>query len=509
MAMASDSQTQSPASAGVKANGQKGFVAQMISGHSAVGLAVGALMYIICVSGTLMVFHEEFQRWEQPNATEFAVGGAEPAAVARAADAALARVGESPHHFYVGLPTEGLPRLSVAYDDSHGWFADADGNLGEEVHHPWSEFLEGLHYYLHLPNTLGLTVVGILGAMLVGLVISGVLAHPKIFRDAFAMRLRGNKQLAEADLHNRLSVWGAPFHFVVAVTGAAIGLASVLSYIAADTYLEGDFEAFYEPVFGSDPAEDETPAPVANIAAALTNLKAEAEGVVPWYVMMHDPGTKGQGAIILAEHPGRLIYGENYYFDEAGTITGKLGHSDGPVGQQIVASAYTVHFGSFGGLPVKLIYGVLGLAISIVSATGVNIWLIKRREKGRPAPKLELAWAATIWGTPLALGCSFIAAVSGMVDDALITAIFWLVLLGLISLSLLATDRAAFSRGLRMGAGGLIVLGVALKWGAYWGEVTSPAAVWVNVAFLMTAAIFIWQGWPARRGRKMVSSAAE
>ncbi len=509
MVMASDSQTTVSGGKAATPNGQKGFVAQMLSGHSAVGLAVGALMYIICISGTLMVFHEEFQRWEQPNATEFAVGGAAPAAVARAADAGLARAGETPHHFYVALPTEGLPRMSVAYDDNHGWYADADGNLGEEVHHPWSEFLEGLHYYLHLPNTLGLTVVGILGAMLVGLVISGVLAHPKIFRDAFAMRLKGNKQLAEADLHNRLSVWGAPFHFIVAVTGAAIGLASVLSYIAAETYLEGDFEAFYEPVFGADPAPDETPAPLADIRAALVNLRAEAEGVVPWYVMMHDPATKGQGAIILAEHPGRLIYGENYYFDASGTITGKLGHSDGPAGQQIIASAYTVHFGSFGGLPVKLIYAVLGLAISIVSATGVNIWLIKRREKGRPAPKLELAWAATVWGTPLALGCSFIAATSGMAEDALVTGVFWLVLLGLISLSLLATDRAAFSRLLRGVTGALILLGVAIKWAAYWGEVTSPAAVWVNVALLMTAAIFIWQGWPKGRARKLVPSAAE
>ncbi|WP_262690733.1 PepSY-associated TM helix domain-containing protein [Kordiimonas aestuarii] len=484
-----------------------GFVAQMLSGHSAVGLAVGALMYILCLSGTLMVFHEEFERWEQPQVPEFAT--VTPEAAGRAADAGLARASDVPHHFYIGVPTDGMPRLGISLDGEEGWYADADGTLGTPIHHPWAEFLEGLHYYLHLPTVLGLTVVGILGAMLVGLVISGLLAHPRIFRDAFAMRIRGNQQLAQADIHNRLSVWGAPFHLLVALTGAGIGLASVLSYFVANSYLDGDIEAFYEPVFGSDPAEDITPAPVFNITAALDNFRAEHGDLQPWYVIMHEPGTVGQSGYILARHPARLIYGENYYFGPDGTITGKLGHSDGPAGQQVVASAYTVHFGSFGGLPVKLIYGVLGLAISIVSATGVNIWLIKRREKGRAMPRLERAWAATIWGTPLALAVCFTLPTVTAVEGTLLNAIFWLVLLGLVSLSAVVTDRAAFARFLRSAAGLMIIFGVLVKWAAHFGAVNSPAAIGVNVVLLATAAVLLWQGWPVRRVQKPVPSAAE
>ena len=486
---------------------KNGFVARMLSGHSAVGLAVGALMYILCLSGTLMVFHEEFERWEQPQVPEFST--VTPEAAGRAAAAGLARAEEVPHHFYLGVPTGGMPRMGVSLDDTAGWYADADGTLGEPIHHPWSEFLEALHYYLHLPTVLGLTVVGILGAMLVGLVISGLLAHPRLFRDAFALRLRGNPQLAQADIHNRLSVWGAPFHLLVALTGAMLGLASVLSYFAAGAYLEGDIEAFYEPAFGRDPAQDLTPAPAPDVGTALANLKADHGNLEPWYIIMHEPGTAGQSGYILAKHPARLIYGENYYFDADGTITGTLGHADGPTGQQIVASAYTVHFGSFGGLPVKLIYGLLGLAISIVSATGVNIWLIKRREKGRAMPRLERAWAATIWGTPLALAVCFILPTISVAGGTLLNAIFWLVLLGLVSLSAVVTDRAAFARGLRAVSGLLIIAGVLLKWAAHWGAVNSPAAIGVNGVLLAIAAILLWQGWPVGRARKVVPSAAE
>ena len=502
--MASDTRTE----AGGTTRGKGGFVAQMLAGHSAVGLAVGALMYILCLSGTLMVFHEEFARWEQPQVHEFA-GSAAPAAVGRAAEAGLARADEVPHHFYVSLPHESMPRLGVSLDGEESWYADADGTLTTPVHHPWTEFLEGLHYYLHLPTTLGLTVVGILGAMLVGLVISGLLAHPRIFRDAFAMRLKGNEQLAQADIHNRLSVWGAPFHILVALTGAAIGLASVLSYIAATTYLDGDMEGFYAPVFGTDPAQDMTPAPVHDIAGALTNFGAAHEGLTPTYVIMHEPGTAGQSGFILAEHPARLIYGDNYYFGPDGTLAGTLGHSDGPAGQQIIASAYTVHFGSFGGLPVKIIYGILGLAISIVSATGVNIWLVKRREKGRPAPRLELAWAATIWGTPLALAACLVLPVVAGIEGTLLNGVFWLMLLALISLSCMFSDRAAFSRGLRFATGFTLLVGLLVKWGEHMGQVNSPAAVAVNGVFLALAVAFLWQGWPVRRVRAPLPSAAE
>ena len=44
------------------------FVRAMLAGHSALGLAFAALIYIVCLTGTLTVFLYEFQRWEQPNA---------------------------------------------------------------------------------------------------------------------------------------------------------------------------------------------------------------------------------------------------------------------------------------------------------------------------------------------------------------------------------------------------------------------------------------------------------
>ena len=50
----------------------KDQVKQALSAHAAIGLLAGALLYLICLTGTLTVFYEEWQRIEQPGAPEMA-----------------------------------------------------------------------------------------------------------------------------------------------------------------------------------------------------------------------------------------------------------------------------------------------------------------------------------------------------------------------------------------------------------------------------------------------------
>jgi Mn2+/Fe2+ NRAMP family transporter len=96
-----------------------------------------------------------------------------------------------------------------------------------------THFVTELHYYLHLPSTIGFFIVGVAGAGLLALIVGGLLSHPRILKDAFHLRLRGAKRLSLTDLHNRLGVWAAPFHFVIALTGAMIGLGQVLFFLMA------------------------------------------------------------------------------------------------------------------------------------------------------------------------------------------------------------------------------------------------------------------------------------
>ena len=37
-----------------------------LQSHTWLGLVVSAVMFLICLSGTIAVLHKEFERWEQP-----------------------------------------------------------------------------------------------------------------------------------------------------------------------------------------------------------------------------------------------------------------------------------------------------------------------------------------------------------------------------------------------------------------------------------------------------------
>jgi uncharacterized iron-regulated membrane protein len=380
------------------------LVKRALGGHAAIGLLASALLYIIALTGTVIVIHDGWQRWEQPNVPEIAT--LSPAAVQSAINAAVAREVGKPAttHLYVRMPSADMPRATVT-TDSGGWYVDATGRIVAREAHGWTDFMVGLHEYLHLPMTWGMILVGALGVMLCALVTTGVLAHPKIIRDAFCLRTRHDPQVARADWHNRLGVWTLPFVLAVALTGAFIGLGSVGTTMLAKAYTGGDLLKVYANIFGHEPPSNPARAPIADAAAAMRTLATQAPGATPTYVIIHEPLTAGQHVQILVEHPRRLIYGESYFFDGAGAFHSKAGLSDGEIGQQVAASSYNLHFGNFAGLPVEIAYMVMGLALCAITATGNSLWLEKRRRRGLGGERLRACWNMTVWGSATLMVC--------------------------------------------------------------------------------------------------------
>ena len=326
-------------------------------------------------------------------------------------------------HLYVRMPTDDLPRAVVTTDNG-AWYVDGEGRVVGREAHAWTEFVIGLHEYLSLPTTWGLILVGALGVALVALVLTGVLAHPRIVRDAFRLRARQDLQIARADWHNRLGVWTLPWVLAVALTGAFIGLGSVGATLLARAYTGGDIEKIYAPLFGDEPAASAAAAPLPNIAAVLAAVARRAPEASPTYVIVDAPGTAGQHVEVIAELPRRLIYGETYRFDGQGRWLGPVGLSDGAIGQQVAASTYNLHFGNYGGLAVEIAYMLLGLALCVVTATGTSLWLQKRQRRGFGGQHLAACWDIVIWGTPLALvALTWLRALAG--PDAPLTASFW------------------------------------------------------------------------------------
>ena len=413
-----------------------------LSAHAAVGLIVGALLYIVCVTGTLVVFYPEMQRLEQPHAPEMATIA--PDAVQRGVAEVLAReraAGVAPTtHMYVHLPVEDLPRTTIT-TDTQAFHLAADGGVAMPEQINWSDWAVKLHYGLSLPGLWGFVLVGVLGVMMLSLSLSGVLALPRIGRDAFRLKARSPGGVALADWHNRLGTWTLPFAIALAFTGAAIGLGSLGAYILGQAKYDGDMLAAYAPIFGAEQPGDPRDIAVPDVAAALRHMQARHPEVTLTYAILHDPMQAGQHLQVTALHDRRLIFGEYYDFDARGTFRGTAGLADGAAGQQAAASVYNLHFGNFGGLAVKLAYVVGGLAVSAVAATGTFIWLGKRRRRGIREPRLYAAWHAVVWGSPAMLALTFAARIA-IGNEAPFDVIFWGGLLLCVAVAVALAGRA-------------------------------------------------------------------
>lgn len=435
-------------------------VKRSLSAHAAIGLLAGALLYIVSLTGAVAVFHDEWQRIEQPAAPE--MEAIDPIAVQHGIDAVLAsEATKSPTtHLYVHLPVAELPRATIT-TDHQAVHIDPRGAIAGKEEIAWSDFLVQLHYLLNIPGVIGITIVGALGAMMLILSVSGVVAHPRIFRDAFRLRARDKSGLALADWHNRLSVWTLPFIVAIALTGALIGLASLTAVGVARASYGGDPEAAYAPIFGREAKPDKTRAPAPKVAAALAYMRAHHAGLPLSYVIVHDPMTAGQHLQVLATPERRLIFGEYYNFDGQGRFRGTAGLSDGALGQQASASTYNLHFGNFGGLPVKIAYFVLGMALTGICATGTYIWLGKRERRGIESPRVRAAWDAVVWGSPLILAGTFV--LRQLLGNGLpLVAIYWLATAAVIGAAIAVPTKYTVGTLLRRALAVVLAAGAGL-----------------------------------------------
>ena len=462
----------------------RSIVKRALSGHASLGLLGGALLYLIAITGSMIVVHDRWQRWEEPEIAETAV--LSPDAAQASIPRALELEAGAPQtaHLYIRMPTEDLPR-AVLTTDNKAWYVDGDGEIVGREAHSWTEFVMALHINLTLPIVWGMILVGALGVVLAALAITGVVAHPKIFKDAFRLRSRHDPQLARADWHNRLGVWTLPFTIAVAMTGAYIGLSYAGAGVLGTAYEKGDIEPVYATIFGDEPEIDPTPAPLPNIARALEVVQTRFPETFPTYIVVHDPMTRGQFVQIIAEHPQRLVYGEVYSFDGDGTYLGKVGIADGEIGRQAAASTYKLHFGDYGGIPVELAYILFGFALAAVTATGTTLWLRKRRRKGLPTERMEAMWSVVVWGIPLDLvAMAWLRAAGG--PDAPLVLCFWAMLAG--GLALAAARPALFSRDQLRPLLGIALAGTAIAHSiAYLPQASGTWAI--NAGMLLVAAV--------------------
>ncbi len=276
------------------------------------------------------------------------------------------------------------------------------------------EFLYRLHFLaqlnvipIRLGTPFGYLLAGIVSFIFLFALITGLLLHwNKIRSNFFTFRPFSKWKTVFTDLHTTLGVIQFPFQFIFAVTGIVLIANAALMTPFAKALYKGDSEK----LFGALEYADTT-----TFAYSYRPLKTSFD----LNQLITDTEKKWEGGFISTISI-RNYQDENMHVllkskpdaDERFAGSGKLLYRvvDGMILQdispvqhasyidQVKALIYHLHFGDFGGRPLRVIYFVLGAMGCIVIISGILIWLVARDKTAVPKQKRVFNfWTANIF----------------------------------------------------------------------------------------------------------------
>lgn len=379
--------------------------------HGWVGIVSGLALFIAFFAGALTMFEDQVQRWASPPTALAA-----PPSLARTPELVakvLAAHPEANKGYAIHLVTSNANPARVSWDVRQGRDEHAasithyaalnpDGSLQvvKEGPSPVAQFIDVLHQQVglaFLDREIAMPIMGAIALLYFVAIVSGlVVLLPSLVSDLFAMRLGKNVKRMWLDAHNLLGIFSLPFHIIMALTALVF--------------------AFHDQFYGTQGlafggAEPERPAAIAKAdmprmlppAQLVERLRQQAPEFTPLVldISQRPDGSRFVRVGGLSER--HAMRGPTMGYGSLDPVTGELtgkdympGHQDG--WSAAVTSFFSLHFGAFGGAPIRWSYFLLGVAGAFIFYTGNLLWIESRRKRERKAGAVEQTKATKILG---------------------------------------------------------------------------------------------------------------
>lgn len=375
----------------------------MLAIHGWSGILLGALLYLVIVTGVVAVFAEEINDWASPlqhsAPHEWPVGVdaklRELAATVKPEYqeelTMFARAGGRLRAFFHHhVPVEGQafpqeygtkfdlhPETLEVLDRKEGWGDDIDE---ADAPNALADFLVHLHINLHLPDPYGFFLTGILGLAMLVAAVTGFVIHRHLLRELFTLRKYRKGLLMRRDTHVIAASWNLPFAFILAFTGSYFSFTSSVGFPAlAMVAFGGDQVAMSETLNGSVTAENTAPAMPADFDRVLADATQRA-GAPTFIIVDHYGRADARITLFTAAQEGAL-YGRSLVYDgSSGALLLEkpfLG-TQPSLGSKISSLMAPLHFGNFAGIASKGVWFALGFASAYVTFSGMLLWTTRR-----------------------------------------------------------------------------------------------------------------------------------
>jgi len=248
---------------------------------------------------------------------------------------------------------------------------------------PAPQFNEGVMYFIYRLHTdvfVGLPGMLFLGAMALLFavaIVSGVVLYGPFMRKLKfgTLRTGRSRRLAWLDLHNVLGIVTLGWAFVVGMTGAINTLAQPLEQ-AWQTQQLGEFARRYE---GRPRPQQLSP-----LDDAVARARAAEPGMTPAFVSFPGTGYSGDhhyGVFMHGNTPlTERLYRPVLVDAETGEITAR---PQLPGYMTTLLLSQPLHFGDYGGMPLKVLWALLDLLTIAVLVSGLYLWFKRGSTEAR------------------------------------------------------------------------------------------------------------------------------
>lgn len=385
--------------------------------HNWAGLTTGWLLLAIAGAGTLSVFRRELNAWCHP---ELARGAVDQARAGAAAARWLAGHAAHAPAWYLDLADARAPGTIAYWSEGArlvvrtlspltGSPAGIRDSLGGEAFYRF-------HFELQLAYPWGRLLACVAAEILLTILLTGIVAHRRIFKDFFTLRLGADAgadpggRRGWLDGHVLLGVLALPFHIVIAVTGL-VTLATLFLPWGGQAAYGGDAAALSRELFPAitRPATGR-PAPLVPIAPLLRTALTRFEGAGIATLSIVNPGDAAQTVTVSAgSGAGIAIAARSLTFDgTSGRLLGE--HVERRPAMRVFDILYGLHVARFADRATRWLYFMSGLMLTGATATGLILWAAKmRRARGVGAHLVARLIPGMIAGMPGAFALPLLA----------------------------------------------------------------------------------------------------
>lgn len=350
--------------------------------HKWTSLISTVFLLMLCITGLPLIFHEEIEHYFEPHPQlqELTADSPRIDYDQVIAAALAARPGEVVRFisFDAQDPLAAVftaPTLRPPPQETHA--QPFDTRTGELfAPEPPGDGFMTLMFRLHTDMFLGLPgylFLGFMGLLLLASLVSGVVVYTPFMRklDFATVRTARSKRLKWLDLHNVLGIVTLAWVLVVGATGVI----NTLALPILGLWQNGQLAEMTAPYKGMPPLTQ-----LGSLHKALETAQAAAPDMQPSFIAFPGTDFSSQHHYAVFMRGTTPLTARLLKPALVDAQTGELTDMrEMPLYVKTLLISQPLHFGDYGGLPLKIIWAVLDIVAIVILASGLYLWLGRRR----------------------------------------------------------------------------------------------------------------------------------